>query len=261
MIGATLLEWPIGDDETLDNIAHGRLKVLQKSKGYRFSLDALLLAHFVCLQPGDQVLEMGAGSGVVSLILADRWDGITLMGIDIQEEAAYMAARSVAINALSHKIVIRQVDVRKIKNAFPPCSFDVAVANPPYRKINSGRINADRQKAIARHEIAGTIRDFLQAAGYVLKPSGRACFIYPATRMGELLCSLREALIEPKRLRMVHSHQNEAGQFVLLEGVKEGGEELEVMPPLFIYEKKGEYTAEMAGIFKELSSSPGISAR
>ena len=255
------MEWSVGLDETLDDIAGGRLKILQKAKGYRFSLDALLLAHFVCLQPGNQVLEMGTGSGVVSLILADRGEEVTLTGIDVQEEAVDMAARSVAINALSHKLTLHRVDVRKIKDAFTQGSFDVVVANPPYRKINSGRINTDRQKAIARHEIAGTIEDFLRAAGYVLRPGGRACFIYPATRMVELLCSMREALVEPKRLRMVYSNQDEAGQFVLVEGVKEGGEELAVMPPLFIYEKKGGYTAEMAGIFKELSSSPGISAR
>lgn len=254
------MEWSVGADETLDDIAGGRLKVLQKAKGYRFSLDALLLAHFVHLQPGDQVLEMGAGSGVVSLILADRWEEATITGIDIQEEVVARAVRSVAINGLSEKVVLRPVDVRKVNDAFTHGSFDVAVANPPYRKINSGRINADRDKALARHEIAGTIRDFLQAAGYVLKPAGRAYFIYPAARMVELLCSMREALIEPKRLRMVYSNHNEAGKFVLVEGVKEGGEELEVMPPLFIYEKKGGYAAEMAGIFKELSS-PGISAR
>ncbi|MDP2268912.1 MAG: SAM-dependent methyltransferase, partial [Deltaproteobacteria bacterium] len=165
-----------------------------------------------------------------------------------------------AINALAEKIALRQVDVRKVNPAFAPSSFDVTVANPPYRKINSGRINADPKKAIARHEIAGTIRDFLRAAGYVLKPAGRAYFIYPATRMVELLGAMRDAVIEPKRLRMVYSKHNKAGKFALVEGVKAGGEELEVMPPLFIYEKKGGYTAEMAGIFKELSS-PGISAR
>jgi tRNA1Val (adenine37-N6)-methyltransferase len=255
-----LLEWSVGADETIDDIAGGRLKILQKARGYRFSLDALLLAHFVDLQPGDQVLEMGAGSGVVSLILADRWAGTAITGIDIQEEFVAMAARSVVINALSQKIAIRRIDVRKVSAAFAPGSFDVVVANPPYRKINSGRININREKALARHEITGTIRSFSTAAGYVLKPAGRACFIYPATRMVELLCSLREALIEPKRLRMVYSHQHEAGKFVLVEGVKEGGEELSIMPPLFIYEKKGLYSSEMAGIFKELSS-PGIAAR
>ena len=256
-----MLEWSVGLDETLDDIAGGRLKVLQKARGYRFSLDALLLAHFVSLLPGVQVLELGVGSGVISLLLADRGEGVTLTGIDIQEEAVDMATRNVASNGFADKIALRRVDVRKIREAFPRGSFDVVVANPPYRKVNSGRINADRQKAIARHEIAGTIGDFLRAAGYVLKPAGRACFIYPATRMAELLCSFRDARIEPKRLRMVHSNLHKAGQFVLVEGVKEGGGELSVMPPLFIYEKEGAYTAEMTSIFRDLAASPGISAR
>jgi tRNA1Val (adenine37-N6)-methyltransferase len=250
-----------GPDETLDAIAGGRLKILQKARGYRFSVDALLLAHFVSLQPGDQVLEMGVGNGIVSLILADRGEKVALTGIDIQEEAVAMAARSTAINGLKHKITLRVVDIRLVKAAFPQDSFDVVVANPPYRKIKSGRINFNREKAIARHEIAGTSRDFVQAAGYVLKPAGRACFIYPATRMAELLCALREARIEPKRLRLVYSGPGEAGKFVLLEGVKAGGEELEVLPPLFIYEKKGVYGVEMTNIFRELAAAPGTSAR
>lgn len=255
-----MLEGSVGLDETLDDIAGGRLKVLQKARGYRFSLDALLLAHFVCLQPGDQVLEMGAGSGVVSLILADRWTGAAITGIDIQEEAVAMAARSVAMNALAHRITLLPVDVRNVTDTFAQGSFGVVVANPPYRRINSGRLNTHREKALSRHELAGTIRDFSRAAGYVLKPAGRAYVIYPATRMVELLCCLREALIEPKRLRMIYSKPGEAGKFVLVEGVKGGGEELEIMPPLVIYEKNGGYGAEMTGIFRDLSS-PGIAAR
>ena len=254
------MEWSVGVDETLDSIAGGRLKVLQKAKGYRFSLDALLLAHFVWLQPGEQVLEMGAGSGVVSLILADRWKEVTILGIDIQEEAVARAKRSVVINALAAQVTLRRIDVRKVGAALAPGSFAVVVANPPYRKVNSGRINADPEKALARHELSGTVRDFCQAAAYALRPAGRAYFIYPATRMVELLCSFRDAGIEPKKLRLVYSLPREAAKFVLLEGVKEGGEELEVMPPLIIYSDKGIYAAEMTDIFKELSS-PGICAR
>jgi len=119
--------------------------------------------------------------------------------------------------------------------------------------MNSGRINPDREKALARHEIAGAIRDFLQAAGYVLKPAGRAYFIYPATRMVEILSSMRNARVEPKRLRMVYSNDRTAGKFALVEGTREGGEELEVLPPLFIYDEKGGYTEEMTGIFREFS--------
>lgn len=246
-------------DETLDSLMGGQIKVLQKAGGYRFSLDALLLAHFVRLRVGENVLEMGAGSGVISLILAGRWAGIHITGIDIQESLVDMADRSIALNGFGDKINVRRVDVKEIKAAFPPESFDVIIANPPYRKINSGRINPNREKALARHEIVGSAREFLQAAGYILKPSGRAYIIYPASRMAELLSSMREARIEPKRIRMVHSKAKTAGQFFLTEGLREGGEELEIMPPLFIYEEKNQYTEEMSGIFRELSS-PGIFA-
>jgi tRNA1(Val) A37 N6-methylase TrmN6 len=188
-------------------------------------------------------------------------------GIFVRPRMEAYRAESAAIMEILRTVapVIEKVSVDEayleVSAAFAPGSFDVVVANPPYRKINSGRINVNREKALARHEITGTIRSFSTAAGYVLKPAGRACFIYPASRMVELLCSLREALIEPKRLRMVYSHQNEAGKFVLVEGVKQGGEELETMPPLFIYEKKGVYGAEMASIFRELASAPGNAAR
>jgi tRNA1Val (adenine37-N6)-methyltransferase len=240
--------------ETLDEIAGGKLKVLQKTRGYRFSIDSLLLSHFVRLRPGDSILEMGAGSGVVSLILAGRCAGIKIVGIEIQDELVEMAKRSVVLNGLAEVIEIRKGDARDVKKLFPTVSFDAVVSNPPYRKVNSGRINPVREKALARHEIAGTVGDFLRAAGLVLNPSGRFYVIYPATRMAELIYSMRNAGIEPKRLRVVYSSYGGSGKFALVEGVKEGGEELEVMPSLFIYEKKGGYTEEMANIFKELSS-------
>ncbi len=250
---------PIRQDETLDKLP-GNMQILQKTKGYRFSLDALLLAHFVRLRVGEQVLEMGAGSGVISLLLAGRWERTSVTGIDLQEGLVDMALRSIALNGLYERVNMRHGDVRKIKMIFPPRSFDVVVSNPPYRKMNSGRINPDREKALARHELAGTVRDFLQAAAYVLKPAGRAYFIYPASRMVELLSSMREARVEPKRLRPVYSRAGTAGQFLLTEGLREGGEELEVMPPLFVFGEKEDYSEEMTGIFRELSA-PGFCVR
>ena len=251
---------PIRLEETLDELLGGRLQVLQKAKGYRFSLDALLLAHFVRLRTGEQVLEMGAGSGVISLILTKRWDEVSMTGIDIQAGMVEMACRSIALNELGAKVTMRQLDIREIQGAFPPKTFDAVIANPPYRKANAGRTNPDHEKALARHEIAGGLRDFLRAAAYVLKPAGRAYFIYPASRLVELLSAMRAARVEPKKLRLVYSRTGTAGQFVLTEGLREGGEELEILPPLIIYDEKDNYTDEMAGIFKELAA-PGIFAR
>ncbi|MBN1612830.1 MAG: tRNA1(Val) (adenine(37)-N6)-methyltransferase [Deltaproteobacteria bacterium] len=243
------------EGESLDELLDGGLKILQKTSGYRFSIDALLLAHFCRLRQGERVLDLGTGSAVIPLLLARRWEGVQLIGIDVQEKFVDMARRSIDLNGLSERIEIRLGDVRHIEAHFEARSFDAVVFNPPYRRSGSGRINRDDQKALARHEIKGTLADFLAAAAYVLKEGCRCYVIYPASRAVELLFRMRRDRLEPKRLRMVHSRAGSEGQFVLAEGIREGGEELAVLAPLFIYEEGGGYTAEMEGLFKDLSAS------
>ena len=237
------------EDETADDLLGGALTIFQKKNGYRFSLDALLLSHFVKLKSGENVLDLGAGAGVIALILAQRGDCGQITGLDIQEELVEMAGRSARLNNLEDRVEFLPGDVKKIRTLMKPQSFDAVVFNPPYRKLLSGRINPDDRKAVARHEIRGALGDFLAAANYVLKAGGRVFLIYPATRMAELMCRMRADGLEPKRMRLVHSHGTSGGEFVLAEGVKGGGEELDVMPPLFIYGLDGEYTAAMKDIF------------
>ncbi|MBI4632778.1 MAG: tRNA1(Val) (adenine(37)-N6)-methyltransferase [Deltaproteobacteria bacterium] len=243
------------EEETVDDLLGGTLKIFQKKKGYRFSLDALLLSQFVKLKSGDQILDMGAGAGVIALILAKRGDCGKVTGMDIQEEMVEMATRSARLNKLDDRVVFLPGDVKEIAAVMKSQSFDAVVFNPPYRKLHSGRINPDDRKATARHEIRGSLGDFLAAARHVLKAGGRVFIIYPATRMVELLCRMRAERLEPKRVRLVHSDCISGGEFVLAEGVKGGGEELEVMAPLLIYGPDGEYTAAMKDIFRELSSN------
>ena len=175
------------DGETIDEFFHGRLRVLQKKKGYRFSIDSLLLADFVTLKKGDRVVDLGTGSGIVALVLALRFPTARIAEIEIQEELADMAERSVALNGLTDRITIYPGDVKKIRKLLEPQSFDVAVFNPPYRKLNSGRINPNGERAIARHEVKGTIDDFLSAARYLLKYAGRVYLVYPAARSLSLI--------------------------------------------------------------------------
>ena len=159
------------------------------------------------------------------------------------------------MNGLAGRVEIRPGDVRCPEAICPPRSFDAAVFNPPYRRLQSGRTNSDPQKAIARHEIEGGAADFLAAAAHALREGGRVYAIYPAIRMVEILCRMRACRIEPKKLRIVHSRLGGSGIFVLVEGVKGGREELAVMPPLFIYEEGNGYAAEISAILKELSAS------
>lgn len=245
------------DGETVDALLGGRLRIIQPKSGYRFSLDALLLAHFAVLREGEACIDLGTGSGVVALLLASRCPGGRVLGIDIQQELAAMAQRSAELNGLAGSVEIRHGDIRRRPELlFQPASFDVAVFNPPYRRLRSGRTNPDHAKAVARHEVEGSAADFLAAAGLALRGGGRAYAIYPARRMVELLVRMRAAGIEPKRLRIVHSRSGGRGEFVLVEGVKGGREELTVLAPLVIYSDGHVYTAEMAALFQELTAFP-----
>lgn len=243
--------------ETVDDILGGRLKILQKEKGYRFSLDSLLLAHFIRLKRNNRVVDLGAGSGIIALILTYRFDLHDVIAVEVQAKLVDMAQRSIRLNGLESRVDIRQGDVREVRNFLDPQSFDVAIFNPPYRKLSSGRINPDEEKAVARHEIMGSIADFLSSAKYLLKDTGSVFLIYPARRGVELFYRMRLNSIEPKRIRMVHSDSSSGAEFILTEGVKGGGEELIVMPPLFIYHEKGTYSREMEEIFREISYPAG----
>jgi tRNA1Val (adenine37-N6)-methyltransferase len=248
------------EGETVDELLGRRVKIFQKEKGYRFSVDALLLAHFVRVEKGDRIVDLGTGSGVIAIIMAQRAGCAKVVGVDIQEELVDMATRSVMLNDLQERVNICHGDIRNIETLFKPKYFDISIFNPPYRKLKSGKINPNDQKSIARHEIRGTLHDFLKASIYLLKKSGRVYIIYPVTRMVGLLSSMRTAGMEPKRLRIVHSHSASRGEFVLVEGIKNGREELEVLPPLTVYSEDGQYTEAMGSVFRYLSDLPKASA-
>jgi tRNA1Val (adenine37-N6)-methyltransferase len=244
----------IHDDETVESLFGGRLKILQKEKGYRYTIDSILLAHFVELREDERLLELGAGSGVISLLLSFRCPTLRATGIEIQEDLAGMAGRSVQLNGMEGRVEILHGDTRKADDFLEARSYDVAVFNPPYRKMGSGRMNPQAEKALARHEIAGSVADFLRAAAHALKPGGRVCLIYPCLRMVEAIHQMRSKKLEPKRLRMVHSRPGSRGDFILAEGLKGGGEELSVLPPLFIRGKDGGYSEELEELFRSLSA-------
>ena len=169
--------------------------------------------------------------------------------MEIQETLADMARRSVAMNHLEDMITIHHCDVKGINAIFRANSCDASVFNPPYRKLNSGKVNPDRERAVARHEIKGSLDEFIAASKYLLKDGGAVFSIYPASRGVDLIVRMRRYKLEPKRLRMVHSDASSEAEFMLVQGIKNGGEELEVSPPLHIYERQGVYSVEMQGIF------------
>jgi tRNA1(Val) A37 N6-methylase TrmN6 len=235
-------------DDSLDTLIDGKLRLFQSRTGYRFSLDALLLANFVMVKPRARVIDLGSGNGTIALLLSHLQSAAAITGLELQPAMAERAKRSVALNGLEKRVAIVAGDLRAIDSLFTQASFDVVVSNPPFRKPTSGRLSPHQEKQIARHEIKGALQDFLAAAAYLLRPKGRLALIYSAERAVELLAALRATGLEPKRLRWVHSFAGDGALLVLVEAVKAGRSGVEVAPPLVIYRADKEYSPEVAAI-------------
>jgi tRNA1Val (adenine37-N6)-methyltransferase len=236
------------DGETLDALLDGRIKLYQSRSGYRVSLDAVLLAHFVRIKRGARIVDLGTGNGAIVALLAYRHPSTYLTGVEIQAAMAARARRNMILNDLERRVSIICGDVRALAASLEAASYDVATCNPPYRAARSGRVSPDPERRIARHEFEGALAHFLGAGSYLLKQHGRMALVYPAFRCVDLLATMRSARIEPKRLRMVHSGNGSAASLVLVEGVKGGKSELSVEAPLVVYDQTGQYTAEIAAM-------------
>lgn len=211
------------------------LRFCQEDPGYRFSLDPFLLAGFCAITAGDRVVDLGTGVAVLPLLLTVKFALEDCLGIEIQPELAVLARRNVQLNGQADRIRIVEGDLRCYRELLTPQSVDVVVANPPYRAVGSGRPAATPQQAVARHELAGGLEEFIAAAAFVLKNGGRINLIFLAERLTDLLVALRRKNLEPKRVRLVHSRPGAAAKLVLVEGRRAGRPGLKVEPPLYIY--------------------------
>jgi len=221
---------PLKPGESVDSFMDGRLHLIQSAKGYRFSVDAILLSRFATARKGDRVVDLGAGCGIIGLMLLLTRPIGGVVCLEVQASLADQAFRNANLNGFKDKMTVIRGDIRH-----PPlCASmaDVVVCNPPYRPARSGRINPDRERAIARHEILASLTDILSAAVRLLKPKGRIAMVYPAVRLAELTARLRSFGLEPKRMRMLHPGLQEEARLVFVEargGAKSG---LKILPPL-----------------------------
>ena len=216
--------------ERIDCFMDGRLKLIQSKDGYRFSIDAILLAEFVTIRQGDLVVDLGTGCGVIPLILLLTKLVGYAFGLEIQEELAGQAARNVLLNGFDDKM---RVVLGDIKN--PPIaeeSADVVTCNPPYRQIKSGRINPDPRRAIARHEIMVSIDNILHAARSVLRKKGRLALIYSSVRLADILVRMRRFNLEPKKIQIIYPDLNSGAKLVLVEAILGGRPGLKISPPI-----------------------------
>jgi len=236
------------NQESLDALFDGQLKLFQSRGGYRFSLDALLLAYFATPKRHERVIDLGTGNGIIPLVLARLHPAVVITGVEYQSAMVERAAKNVKLNQLEERISLCRGDVRAAGSIGSAESFDVAVCNPPYRRRASGRISPNDEKQIARHEIHGELGDFLAAAAYLLRAKGRLYLVYLASRAVDLLSAMRQARLEPKRLRMVHSFSGSEASLILVEGVKHGRSGVDILPPLIVYRQGKEYSDEVAAM-------------
>ena len=235
------------ESETLDSIKD--IKLLQSKTGYRFSVDALLLENFISKERPESAVELGTGSGIISILLAKRVRAIKITAVEIQKSLAERAIKNSELNGLHERIKVLNMDINMLRQVFPPNGFDIVFTNPPFRKTGSGLLSKDIERATARHEMKIKLTDLIDTASYLLRNTGSLYIIYHPFRLVELISLLQRKHLEPKRMRFVHSEIGEDAKMVLIEAVKNSGTWLKVDPPLYIYEDNGEYTGEMQRIY------------
>jgi tRNA1Val (adenine37-N6)-methyltransferase len=233
-----------GEGETLDILGNNRLFLIQPRDGYRFSIDSLLLWGFLSASPGGQWADLGSGCGIIAIALAKFNHVKSVVSVEIQEELAELARRNCRLNHVEETVTVVTGNVRDRELIKRVSSVDYVCANPPYYSPVSGRTNPNSQKALARHELRGTLEDFIACGKALLKRGGGFSLILPVERLTEIFGLLFRARLFPSRLRFVHSRTTLPAVLVLIEARKEKQAPLNVTLPFIIYETEGRYTAE-----------------
>lgn len=235
------------EEERLDDLQVNGYEIIQHPGKFCFGMDAVLLSNFARVKKGEIALDLGTGTGIIPILLTAKTEGKRFVGLEIQEESADMARRSVAHNQLEDKIEIVTGDIKEAATIFGPASFDVITTNPPYMIGKHGIANSADTKAIARHEVLCTLDDILRESARILKPGGRFYMVHRPFRLAEILSKMVEAKIEPKRMRMVHPYVDKEPNMVLIEGKRGGNSRMTVERPLVVYRDTGVYSEELLG--------------
>ena len=235
--------------ETLDSIRD--IKIYQPKKGYRFSIDSVLLGYFITNKAYKKAIEFGTGCGIISLILAKVLKQTSITAVEVQDSMVEIAQKNVSLNHCEDRINVLHEDINHLPFFFQPGTFDLVFSNPPFRKLNTGRINPIHEKSIARHEVLINLESLIKTAAFVLDNRGVFALVYQPIRLAELIRLLLQYRFEPKRMRLVHNCITEPATIVLLEAIKGAGTWLDVEPPLILRNNNGEYTNEVTAFLLE----------
>lgn len=232
-------------EERLDDLQVKGYEIIQHPGKFCFGMDAVLLANFARVKKNEKVLDLGTGTGIIPILMSAKTEGEYFRALEIQEESADMARRSVLHNHLEDRIEIVTGDIKEAAGIFGPVSFDVITTNPPYMIGQHGITNSSDTKAIARHEVLCTLDDILRESAKILKQKGRFYMVHRPFRLAEILSKMVAAGIEPKRMRLVHPFIDKEPNMVLIEGMRGGNSRMTIEPPLIVYKAPGVYSDEL----------------
>ena len=240
------------ENERIDDLEYNNLKIIQNEKGFCFGIDSILISDFAReIKQGTMGVDLGTGTGIISILLASKTKLSKIIGIEIQKDIADMAKRSVELNSLQDKIEIKNLNVKEIaeKALLEREKFDFVVTNPPYKKLDTGKTNENEYKFISRHEVTANLEDFIKTTKYLLKDKGSMYIVHRPDRLVDIIDLMRKYKIEPKKMRFVHSTLESEPTLVLIKGIKNAKQFLKVEKPLIIYNSMGEYTEEIYKIY------------
>ena len=235
--------------ERIDDLQRKGYKIIQNPEKFCFGMDAVLLSSFATVKEGENVLDMGTGTGIIPILLEAKTEGKHFTGLEIQSESAEMAGRSVALNGLEEKIDIVEGDIKEATKIFGKNIFNVVTVNPPYMNDLHGIKNPDMPKAIARHEVLCTLEDVVREASGVLKQNGRLYMVHRPHRLIEIIQAMKNYKLEPKRIRFVHPYDDKEANMVLIEALKGGKSMVKIEKPLVVYKDVNVYTDELLEMY------------
>lgn len=235
--------------ERLDDLQRSHLRIIQNPEKFCFGMDAVLLSGFAKAKPGDRVVDLGTGTGIIPILMSAKTQAEHLTGLEIQPESADMARRSVLLNGLEERITIAEGDIKEASELLGAAAFDVVTCNPPYMIGQHGLVNPDAPKAIARHEILCTLEDVVREAAKLLRPGGKCYLVHRPFRLAEIIGTLLAYRLEPKRMRLVHPFADKEPNMVLIEASRGGNPRMTVEAPLIVYREPGVYMPEIYEIY------------
>ena len=238
------------ENERIDDLEYKGLKIIQNKNGFCFGVDSVLLSDYAKkIKNNAKVIDIGTGTGIISLLLCKKTNLSKIIGIEIQEDVAEMATRSIKINNLEDKFEIINTNIKNVFDTLEPHKFDAVVTNPPYKKVDTGVKSVEKKQLISRHEVECTLEDIIEKGSKLLKDLGEFYMVHRAERLVDIMCLLRKYKLEPKNIRFVHSKVDEKPSLILVRAVRGAKEFLKIDKPLVIYKENGEYTDEILEIY------------